>query len=35
VIGTIVGAITLQLAGYLIFEIALSEFYVENAGVCD
>jgi hypothetical protein len=32
VIGTIVGAITLQLAGYLIFEIALSEFYLENTG---
>jgi uncharacterized membrane protein len=31
-IGTIVGAITLQLTGYLIFEIALSEFYLENAG---
>ncbi len=32
VIGTIVGAITLQLAGYLIFEVALSEFYLENTG---
>lgn len=32
VIGTIVGATTLQLAGYLIFEVILSDFYRENVG---
>ena len=30
--GTIVGAVTLHIVGYLIFEVALSDFYLENAG---
>jgi uncharacterized membrane protein len=32
VIGTIIGAITLQVVGYLIFEVILSDFYRENVG---
>ncbi len=32
IIGTVVGAITLYVLGYLIFDLALAEFYAANAG---
>jgi len=32
VIGTLAGAITLQVVGYLIFDLAVLDFYLENAG---
>jgi len=32
IIGTVVGAITLYILGYLIFDLALAEFYAANAG---
>ncbi len=32
VIGTIAGAVTLYVVGYLILEVALMDFYFENAG---
>ena len=32
IIGTVVGAITLYILGYLIFDLALAEFYAANVG---
>ena len=32
IIGTVVGAITLYILGYLIFDLAFAEFYAANAG---
>ena len=32
VTGTITGAITLQVAGYLIFDVVLRDFYLDNVG---
>ncbi len=32
IIGIVVGAITLYILGYLIFDLALAEFYASNAG---
>ena len=32
IIGTVVGGITLYILGYLIFDLALAEFYAANAG---
>ncbi len=32
IIGTVMGAITLYVLGYLIFDLALAEFYAANAG---
>jgi hypothetical protein len=32
IFGTVVGAITLYILGYLIFDLALAEFYAANAG---